>query len=70
MVGNSYQVIPGSYVYSPAVGAVLPVGTHSLQVTFLPTDLVNFNPAVATGHGHRYESDAGTHQHQLLWPTA
>ena len=49
VVGNSYQVVPGSYVYSPAVGAVLPLGTQTLQVTFLPTDTVNFNPAVATG---------------------
>jgi VCBS repeat-containing protein len=49
VVGNSYQAIPGSYVYSPAVGAVLPLGTQTLQVTFLPTDSVNFNPAVATG---------------------
>ncbi|NBW96213.1 MAG: hypothetical protein EBR28_05685, partial [Planctomycetia bacterium] len=49
VVGNSYQVIPGSYVYSPDVGARLPLGTQTLQVTFLPTDSVNFNPAVATG---------------------
>ena len=41
--------IPGSKVYSPAIGAILPVGTHPLSVSFLPTDSVNFNPAVATG---------------------
>ena len=48
VVGNSYQTIAGTYVYSHAVGAILPIGTQTLQVTFLPTDSVNFNPAVAT----------------------
>jgi alpha-tubulin suppressor-like RCC1 family protein len=45
---GNYTTIPGSKVYSPAIGAILPVGTHTLGVTFLPTDSVNFNPAVAT----------------------
>jgi uncharacterized protein YjbI with pentapeptide repeats len=45
---GNYTIIPGSKVYSPARGAILPVGTHTLSVTFLPTDSVNFNPAVAT----------------------
>ena len=49
VVGNSYQVVPGSYYYSPAVGAVLPLGTQTLQVTFLPTDWVNFNQVLASG---------------------
>ncbi len=46
---GTLTLIPGTAVYSPAVGAVLPVGTQTLQVTFLPTDSVNFNPAIATG---------------------
>jgi len=46
---GAYTIIPGSKVYFPAIGAILPVGTHPLSVTFLPTDSVNFNPAVATG---------------------
>ena len=46
---GNYTFIPSSKVYSPAIGAILPVGTHQLSVTFLPTDSVNFNPAVATG---------------------
>ena len=45
---GNYTTIPGSKVYSPAIGAILPVGTHPLSVTFLPTDSANFNPAVAT----------------------
>ena len=46
---GNFSPIPGYKVYSPAIGAILPVGTHPLSVTFLPTDSVNFNPAVATG---------------------
>jgi len=45
---GNYTTIPGSKVYSPAIGAILPVGTHPLSVTFLPTDSANFKPAVAT----------------------
>ena len=45
---GNYTTIPGSKVYSPGIGAILPVGTQALSVTFLPTDSVNFNPAVAT----------------------
>lgn len=45
---GTYTTIPGSKVYSPAVGAILPVGTQTLGVTFLPADSINFNPAVAT----------------------
>jgi VCBS repeat-containing protein len=40
--------IPGTTTFSPAIGTVLPAGTHTLQLTFVPTDSVNFNPAVAT----------------------
>jgi hypothetical protein len=29
---------PGTFVYSPAAGTVLPVGTNTLNVTFTPTD--------------------------------
>jgi alpha-tubulin suppressor-like RCC1 family protein len=46
---GNYTAISGSKVYSPGIGAILPVGTQALSVTFLPADSVNFNPAVATG---------------------
>lgn len=39
--------IPGTYQYSSPVGQVLGVGSHTLQVTFTPTDKVDF--ATATG---------------------
>jgi alpha-tubulin suppressor-like RCC1 family protein len=48
---GTYAAIPGTKVYSPAIGAILPVGTHTLGVTFLPTDSINYNPAVAYAAG-------------------
>src|SRR6202000_921769 len=32
---------PGTFVYTPAAGAILPVGTDTLSVTFTPTDITN-----------------------------
>ena len=49
---GAYAAVPGTKVYSPASGSVLPVGTHTLSVTFLPTDSTNYNPAVATAAGN------------------
>ncbi len=34
--------VPGTFVYTPAAGAVLDAGTHSLSVTFTPTDTANY----------------------------
>ncbi len=43
--------LPGTFVYSPAVGTVLPVGQHqSLGVTFSPTDNTDFNVGNATAY--------------------
>ncbi|NYF54053.1 beta strand repeat-containing protein, partial [Tunturiibacter gelidoferens] len=39
-------VIPGSYVYTPPAGTVLPVGTNKLSVQFTPT-----NPAYGSATG-------------------
>ncbi len=39
--------IPGTYKYSVAVGQILTAGSHTLQVTFTPTDTVDY--ATATG---------------------
>jgi outer membrane protein OmpA-like peptidoglycan-associated protein len=35
---NALASVPGTYTYSPAAAAVLPVGKHTLKVTFVPTD--------------------------------
>jgi hypothetical protein len=44
---NATASIPGRFVYSPAAGEVLGAGTHTLSVTFTPTD-GNFPSAQAT----------------------
>ena len=41
---NATASIPGVFVYKPAIGIALPVGTHTLTVTFTPTDSMNYEP--------------------------
>jgi Flp pilus assembly CpaE family ATPase len=43
---NATAPVPGKFVYTPAVGEVLPAGTQTLSVIFTPTD-TNFPPAQA-----------------------
>jgi hypothetical protein len=40
--------IAGSFVYTPASGAVLGAGKQTLSVTFTPTDTTDYNTATAT----------------------
>jgi hypothetical protein len=40
----------GTYVYSPAAGTVLAVGSHMLNVTFTPTNVANYTTSTATAH--------------------
>jgi hypothetical protein len=40
--------LPGTLVYTPASGAVLPQGTQTLSVTFTPTDTTNYKPVTQT----------------------
>jgi outer membrane protein OmpA-like peptidoglycan-associated protein len=35
---NALAGVPGTYVYAPAAPTVLPVGKHTLKVTFVPTE--------------------------------
>ncbi len=62
--------VAGTFVYSPAPGAVLPVGTQLLSVTFNPTDNVSYtsaggsvqvlvNPAVLTVKADNKNMTAG-----------
>jgi Flp pilus assembly CpaE family ATPase len=44
---NASASIPGSLVYSPAAGEVLPAGKHKLSVTFTPTDAANYTTVQA-----------------------
>jgi Flp pilus assembly CpaE family ATPase len=40
--------VPGKFDYTPAVGEVLPVGTHTLTVDFTPADTAAYTPMQAT----------------------
>jgi hypothetical protein len=40
--------VPGTFVYSPAVGTVLTAGTQTLSVTFTPTDKTDYTTQSAT----------------------
>lgn len=40
--------VAGTFTYSPAAGAVEPVGTDTLSVTFTPTDTTDYTSATAT----------------------
>jgi hypothetical protein len=45
---NASGSIPGTYIYTPSSGEVLPVGIHTLSVAFTPSDTINFTTAGAT----------------------
>ena len=40
--------VPGTFAYTPAVGAVLGAGVQTLSVTFTPTDSTDYTTATAT----------------------
>ena len=42
---DASSTIPGTFVYSPAAGAVLAVGIQTLSVTFTPTDTTDYTTA-------------------------
>jgi hypothetical protein len=45
---NASASVPGTFIYKPALGEVLKVGTQTLSVTFTPVDSMNYEPAKAT----------------------
>jgi hypothetical protein len=45
---DATSVTPGKFVYSPALGAVLPTGSQTLSVTLNPTDATGYAPATAS----------------------
>jgi sugar lactone lactonase YvrE len=45
---NSQIVVPGTYVYTPPSGTVLPVGTWPLEVNFTPTNTAAYTSATDT----------------------
>jgi hypothetical protein len=60
---NATAPIPGNFVYTPAAGELLPTGTHTLSVTFTPTD-PNF-PAAHAAVSLTVNKATPT----ILWPT-
>lgn len=40
--------VPGTFSYSPALGAILNTGTNTLSVSFTPTDNIDYSNATAT----------------------
>ena len=44
---NATATVPGVFEYTPAAGEVLPPGTHTLSVTFTPTDTLNYSTVQA-----------------------
>src|SRR5205085_10680808 len=46
---NATASTPGTFIYTPAIGAVLSAGAgQTLSVAFTPTDATNFTTATAT----------------------
>ncbi|WP_433966888.1 beta strand repeat-containing protein [Tunturiibacter gelidiferens] len=45
---NASSTVPGSFVYTPAVGNVPAAGTDTLSVTFTPTDTTSYSTATKT----------------------
>ena len=45
---NAAADVPGTFVYSPVAGTVLPAGTQTLSVTFTPTDSTDYAMATAS----------------------
>ena len=45
---NASSPVAGKFTYMPATGTVLTVGTHTLSVTFAPTDATDYNAVTVT----------------------
>jgi hypothetical protein len=42
---NATSNVPGTFLYTPPAGTVLPAGTQTLSVIFTPTDTLDYTPA-------------------------
>jgi hypothetical protein len=45
---NNTVVVPGTYTYTPAAGAIEPVGTDTLSVSFVPTNSAGYTSATGS----------------------
>ncbi len=57
---NAAASVAGTLVYTPGPGYVLPVGTHTLWVTFTPEDSRRLRSAAGLSFNCRGQSNAGT----------
>jgi hypothetical protein len=68
---NAQASVPGTFVYSPPAETVLPVGAHTLSVTFMPADQPNYVPVMAFVQIHVGGSGGGDFtgdlKSDLLW---
>jgi hypothetical protein len=44
---NATASVPGTFMFTPAAGTVLPAGTRTLSAVFTPTDAVDYTSAIA-----------------------
>ena len=47
---NATSNVPGTFVYTPAIGSLLGVGNQTLSVQFVPNDAVNFSAVSSTAN--------------------
>jgi hypothetical protein len=47
---NATASVPGTFLYTPALGSILPSGANTLSVTFTPSDTVDYTPVTKTVH--------------------
>lgn len=45
---NASASVPGTFAYSPVAGTILPIGPHTLSVTFTPNDTTDYAPVTAS----------------------
>jgi hypothetical protein len=45
---NNTVTVPGTFTYTPAIGAIEPVGTDTLSVSFAPSNTAGYTPATGT----------------------
>jgi pilus assembly protein CpaE len=45
---NATALVPGTLIYTPGLDEVLPAGTHTLLVTFMPKDILDYTAVQAT----------------------
>jgi pilus assembly protein CpaE len=62
---NASALVPGTFLYSPAVGEMLEAGTHTLSVSFTPTDVASYTAVQATVSLTVTEAKPAT-----VWPMA